>query len=236
MWERSLFSPESERLYTRFVIDDSRIGSVRIAGKVTGTIKDISYGGVSIVTDALCGLAVNDEPYELELTLGGKTFETSALLTYFDDTSEIMLGFCFSYEQVGLIAFLRDFLEKMKVGYVLRLNQSGDVLADEELLEDIAVADQPPVEIDLDDDYVRVKYRQNTIFVELKYENGLIETFHDVGAGAILTAHRQTKVTDPYVLRSCLAVLAGYVNGDWRAVEGMLDLFFYGDQSLPASA
>lgn len=218
---------EDPRLYYRFKIDHPRLCYVKQNGIDLGAVTEISYGGFSL----------NSTPKTKPTQ---KTIDTIEL--YFLDKSifcqveqrhnrQNKIGYQLKHEQTVVLSFLKEIIPWIRAGaalsYLQKLEREG---FEEELPEYLTFEGPIPVEIEwlgLDANKFpnfSLSFNQDKVIYQLKKQNELIETLHNVWPGGESGDLRNTLSLDTTILRNGLAILVGLSSyGDTSTYNQLID-------------
>lgn len=115
-------SAEELRLYSRYNIPTCCPATFKIKKtEVSGVISNISYGGllVDYGSDVKEPSAYSEDPLEVEIEILGE--KTTAFVNYVHTyQNESVLGYCFQHKNVETLVYLREILERFRIGASLR--------------------------------------------------------------------------------------------------------------------
>lgn len=121
---RSNVSVEELRLYARYPLIHKKVGKIKILDNgQTGEILNLSYGGVLVKFDDPWTGEINPNEatsFSAELDILSQSSLTNIQFIHNIDEANYLAGFAFQHRNVETLVFLREILERFRVGSSLR--------------------------------------------------------------------------------------------------------------------
>jgi len=202
------------RLYPRFSIFHNRIGQASINGKEIGIIREISYGGFSVLLTGDFS-ASSDEfskpRLTLTVTLFGQMLECWVRPVFFEND---VLGFCFEHENSDTLMFLRPLLTFIQYGAGLRWLERADGDMND-MPEDFNSEGMEDGSVTVSSDGFKVIYKEGRAFYSCECLRGQnILTCHNVGPAAEVKELTAMPMLDKKVVQKTLCIFLGFSEGN----------------------
>ena len=108
------------RLHARYIVNGDGIASLQLENGMTGTIKDISYGGMAVRFAAAGQVPEQTLPRTLRGTFILLDQRVDCVLSpvrvVSQDSRVVFVGFSLHHERPETLVFLRDFIEPLRCG------------------------------------------------------------------------------------------------------------------------